>query len=310
MVRSAGLFECIGQKLNSNKPSIRLNLLRIIGSICDATDEGGLLLDHFGLFDLIRELQVSDSAVLVRSMAQELIRSCEEIDNVSIHSGSGGGGGGGKRRLNGAGALRRTSASTTPPHLLERQMSMPIGPSSPQMGRAERSGMGFFDGPDGVAVGLSGRMAQTPRRQRNGVGYTNGPTSIRPASRDDGLGVGREVSPAIVSPIPCLNRASTTLGNISSPSLSSGNVGEIGVAKSRLPRGMSTGPHRMARQSTAYANVSRDTGTSVVATMSGANESARESLYGARNGGVVDITVASARRTTARRHPNGDGKWS
>lgn len=312
MARSAGLFECIGQKLSSNKPAIRLNLLRIIGSICDATDEGGLLLDHFGLFDLIRELQVSDSAVLVRSMAQELIRSCEEIDNISIHSGSGGAGGG-KRRPNGTGALRRTSASTTPPHLLERQMSMPIGSSSPQLGRSDRTNVGFLDGPDGVGVGLSGRMAQTPRRQRNGIGYINGSTAIRPASRDGGLGGGRESSPAINVPIPALQRASTTMGNISSPSVNGGSVSEIGVAKSRLARGLIAGQNRASRQSTAHVNGSRDVGGNTpgsVGTASGVTRTSRESLYGAKKVGGVDITVASARRTTARRHPSGDGKWS
>jgi hypothetical protein len=313
MARSAELFECIGQKLSSNKPAIRLNLLRIIGSICDATDEGGLLLDHFGLYELISELQVADSAVLVRSMAQELIRSCEEVDNISMHSGSGGGGGGGgKRRLNGAGALRRTSASTTPPHLLERQMSMPIGPTSPQLGRAERSSMGFFDGSDVVGVGLSGRMAQTPRRQRNGIGYLSGSTAIRPASRDGGLGIGRESSPAINLPVPALQRASTSGGSMSSPTISGGSVNEIGVAKSRLPRGMAGGPNRMNRQSAAHVNGSRETGGSTAGssnTTSGLTRAPREGLYGPRNGGV-DITVASTRRTTARRHPSGDGKWS
>ncbi|ERF70625.1 Cytokinesis protein sepH [Endocarpon pusillum Z07020] len=317
MARSAELFECIGQKLNSNKPAIRLNLLRIIGSICDATDEGGLLLEHFGLFDLIRELQVSDSAVLVRSMAQELIRSCEEVDSISLHGGGGavgggGGGGGGKRRLNGTGALRRASASTTPPHLLERQMSMPIGPSSPQLGRSERSSMGFFDGSDGVAVGLSGRLAQTPRRQRNGVGYLNGSTAIRPASREGPNGLGRESSPAINLPVPALQKASTTIGSINSPSVNAGNANEIGVVKSRLPRGMVGGQYRMSRPSTTNGNGSRDTGGSAAGPGTktpGATRVSRESLYGARNGGV-DITVASARRTTARRHPSGDGKWS
>jgi hypothetical protein len=320
MARSAELFECIGQKLNSNKPAIRLNLLRIIGSICDATDEGGLLLDHFGLFDLIRELQVSDTAVLVRSMAQELIRSCKEIDNISMHSGNGGGGGagGGKRRINGAGALRRTSASTTPPHLLERQMSLPIGPSSPQVGRSERSSMGFFDGSDGVGVGLSGRMAQTPRRQRNGIGYLSGSTAIRPASREGSQGGGRESSPAINPAVPALKRASTTVGSTMSHSVNggnvvNGNVNEIGVVKSRLPRGMTGGQYRTSRQSTTNVNGSRDTGGTTAGSTrptAGAARTSRESLYGARNGGVVDITVASARRTTARRHPSGDGKWS
>ena len=301
MARSAELFECIGQKLSSSKPAIRLNLLRIIGSICDATDEGGLLLDRFGLSNLIRELQVGDTAVLVRSMAQELIRSCEEIEHIPLHNGNGGGCGG-KRRLNGGGALRRTSTSTTPPHLLERQLIMPIGPSSPQMGRSERGSIGFLDGSDGVAVGLSGKVAQAPRRERNGIGYINGSTAVRPASRDESQGVGRDISPAIKSPIPGLQRASITVGNMNSASTNPGNANEIGVVKSRLPRGTTGGQYRLSR---ANVNGSRDTGGSTVG-----SAGTRESLHGAGDGGGVDITIAGARRTTARRHPNGDGKWS
>lgn len=313
MARSAELFESIGQKLNSTKPAIRLNLLRIMGSICDATDEGGLLLERFGLFDLIRELQVSDSAVLVRSMAQELVRTCEEVDNISIHSGSGGGDRG-KRRLNGAGALRRTSASSTPPHLLERQLSMPIGASSPQLGRSERCSIGLFEASDGVGVGLPGRVLQTPRRQRNGIAYMNGSTAVRPASQDGGSCMGREGSPAVSLPVPALQRVSTTVGNVNSASVNGGSMNDIGVSKSRLPRGMAGGPHRMSGQSTAHVNGTRDTGGSKVYSAgktSGVARPPRESFYGGRNGDSgVDITIASARRTTARRHPSRDGKWS
>jgi hypothetical protein len=277
-------------------------------------------------------LQVSDSAVLVRSMAQELIRSCEEVDNISIHSGSGVGaagvggtaggvsGGGGKRRLNGAGAFRRTSSSTTPPHLLERQMSMPIGPSSPQIGRSERSSIGFFDGSDGVGVGPAGRAAQTPRRGRNGLGYLSGSTAIRPESRDGTDGLGKENSTGAKFPIAPLQRASTTVGAVNSPSLNGGSMSEMAVARSRLPRGMSAGPPRMSRQSTAHVNGSRDSGgkmasatsaASSAGTPSDSSRNSREHLAGPKNGGGgVDITIASTRRTTARRRLSGDGKWS
>ena len=307
MARSVEFFECVGPKLTSHKPAIRLNLLRIMGSICDATDEGGFLLEHFGLLDIIRDLQMSDSAVLVRSMAQELIRSCEEIDNVSMHSGSGGAAGG-KRRINGANPLRRTSASTTPPHLLERQMSMPVGPSSPQLGRAERNGLGFFDGTEGAS--LSGRLAQTPRRQRNGIGYIGSSGAIRPASRDSTSGIGRESSPAFNFPTPGLQRASTSIGALSVSSGEGSGTSEPGFAKSRLPRAGSQ--QRAGRQNTPPVNPSRESaaGTPSSSTSrAAAARVARESLYGARNGGV-DVTVASARRTAARRNLNGEGKWS
>ena len=291
MARSPELFECIGQKLNHNKPAIRLNLLRIIGSLCDATEEGGFLLERFGLYDAILELQVSDSAVLVRSMAQELIRSCEESDNISIQSGHGGGGSqNAGRRKHPGGAVRRASSSTTPPHLLERQMSMP---TSPQLGRSERASMAFFEAPERVA-------SQTPRRQRNGVGYINGSAVMRPGSKD-GPSMVREGSPAFI--LPSINRANTTTSV----------AGDVTIAKSRLPR-TATG-YRSSRQPPG-----RDSNVGLGAMASGSSTPTsggtpshlrtKESQYFDRKH-ASDVTVASnARRTTARRTPAGDGKWS
>jgi hypothetical protein len=291
MARSQELFDCIGQKLNHTKPAIRLNLLRIIGSLCDATDEGGLLLERFGLYDAIHELQVSDSAVLVRSMAQELIRSCEESDNISIHSGHGGSGGQNPGRRKHPGAVRRASASTTPPHLLERQMSMP---TSPQLARSERASMGFFDAPERV-------VSQTPRRQRNGVGYINGSAIVRPGSKD-GPNMVRDGSPAFI--MPSINRSNTT---------SSGGSDAAAIAKSRLPR-TATGYRSSRQPPRTDSNVSLGQMTSGSSTPASsgtpANLRTRESQYFDRKH-ASDVTVASnARRTTARRTAAGDGKWS
>ena len=289
MARSPELFDCIGQKLNHNKPAIRLNLLRIIGSLCDATDESGLLLERFGLYDAILELQVSDSAVLVRSMAQELIRCCEESDNISVHSGHGGSGGqNAGRRKHPGGAVRRASASTTPPHLLDRQMSMP---TSPQLGRSERASIGFFDAPERI-------ISQTPRRQRNGVGYMNGSAAVRPGSKD-GPGVVREGSPAFI--MPSINRSNTTL-----------NGGSDVAAKSRLPRTATA--YRSRQPGRTDSNVSLGQMASGSSTPASAGTPAqirtRESQYFDRKH-ASDVTVASnARRTAARRTPAGEGKWS
>ncbi len=75
------LFARILQKLNHNKAVIRLNLLRIVRSICDAHDEQGGLLRKYGVFDAIQKLADSDSAVLVRNMAGELVKSALEWDH-------------------------------------------------------------------------------------------------------------------------------------------------------------------------------------------------------------------------------------
>ena len=305
MAHSSELFECIGQKLSHNKPAIRLNLLRIIGSICDVTEDGGLLLEQYGLYDLIQELQFSDTAVLVRSMASDLIRSCEESDNISIHSNHGSNSNQVNGRRKHPGILRRTSASTTPPHILERQMSMP---SSPQLARSERASMGFFDAPE--------RLAQTPRR-RNGPSYLNGTNGIRPVSRE-GPTYLREGSPAFTA--PSLSRASTS-------SSTSTLVNEVTVNKSRHPR-QSTVPIRSTRPSSiiradssasSRTNGSTNgTGTPTHGPTQAAEARRKENVYihgrhqsrDSNFGGVTRETAASSsRRTTARRNVVPEESW-
>lgn len=110
------LFSRILQKLQSNKALTRLNLLRIIQSICDASDEQGALINTYGLYDSIQKLAETDTAILVRDMASKLIKSCEEYDRL--------GKAGIKRRT-----TRRASASTTPPSPFPT-MSIPPTPTS------------------------------------------------------------------------------------------------------------------------------------------------------------------------------------
>lgn len=270
MARSQQLFDVLGQKLNHNKPAIRLNLLRIIGSICDSTDNGGYLLDQYGLYDIISELQYADSAVLVRSMAGELLRTWEENDNASIHSGTGGAGAQNGVRRKHPGISRRTSSGTTPPHLLERQMSMP---TSPQLGRSDRASMSLFDPP----------VAQTPRRQRNGV-YLNGSSGVRPVSRE-GPTYLRDGSPAFA--MPSLTRAQTSSAAV-----------EMTVNKSRLPR-QATGT-RLARQPTKESLASPN-GTPASLTL------VQEARRKENRQPQPEVTVA--RRNTARRTAV-DDRWS
>ena len=110
------LFYRILRKLQSNKAVVRLNLLRIIRSICDASEEQGALISRHGLEDTIQRLAENDGAVLVRNMASELIKSSEMNDRLGMSAS--------KRRQG-----RRSSSSTTPPSLLT-SYSMPSTPTS------------------------------------------------------------------------------------------------------------------------------------------------------------------------------------
>ncbi|KAF2142666.1 uncharacterized protein K452DRAFT_332448 [Aplosporella prunicola CBS 121167] len=84
MLAHPDLFSRTAHKLYTKKPVVRLNLLRIIRSICDATEESGggaPLIQTYGLYDAIKRLAENDTAILVREMANELIKAC---DNQSM----------------------------------------------------------------------------------------------------------------------------------------------------------------------------------------------------------------------------------
>lgn len=146
------LFTKIGQKLHHNKAAVRLNLLRIISSICDSSDEQGGQLAGYGLLDAIRELE-NDPAILVRDLAGKLIRSSERNEAYAL----------GKRPP----GIRRQSISATPPSLLSNQSA----PSTPQINRSGQP-KGYFGG------------RESPRQPRNSL---NGSAlAMRPGSRDGG----------------------------------------------------------------------------------------------------------------------------
>ncbi|GME49636.1 Cytokinesis protein sepH [Neofusicoccum parvum] len=68
------LFSRVGQKLHTRKPVVRLNLLRIIRSICDATEESGggaPLIQAHGLLDAIKRLAESDPAILIPALERQ-----------------------------------------------------------------------------------------------------------------------------------------------------------------------------------------------------------------------------------------------
>lgn len=75
------LYSGLIQKLNHKKAVVRLNLLRIVRSISDPKDENSIGITDHRLFEAIRRLAESDNAVLVRNMAEELVRT--KFDTIS-----------------------------------------------------------------------------------------------------------------------------------------------------------------------------------------------------------------------------------
>ncbi|KAH1500543.1 hypothetical protein LV164_007599 [Aspergillus fumigatus] len=144
------MFVRIRQKLHHNKAAVRLNLLRIISSICEASEDHGGLLAEYGLLEAIRELE-HDPAILVRDMAGKLIQANERSESYGL----------GKRRP----GVRRGSTATTPPGLLTNQSA----PSTPSVPRTNQS-KNYFDG------------REVQRHPRNAL--SGSALALRPASRD------------------------------------------------------------------------------------------------------------------------------
>jgi hypothetical protein len=104
------IFSRTVQKLGHKDAVTRLNLLRILRTICDATDDGCTLIKLFNVHDPILHLSRHDPAILVRQMAEELVRACDSL-------GVGGAVTGGKRSQSRATGFRRpvSSAGARPP---------------------------------------------------------------------------------------------------------------------------------------------------------------------------------------------------
>ncbi|EMD62627.1 hypothetical protein GGP41_003452 [Bipolaris sorokiniana] len=104
------IFSRTEQKLGHKDAVTRLNFLRILRTICDAKDEGCWLVRAFGCYERITWLMEHDAAVLVRQMAEELVRACDEVELSGINKGSNG-----KRSLSRASTnnlnLRRPTSS-------------------------------------------------------------------------------------------------------------------------------------------------------------------------------------------------------
>ena len=123
------LFERSAVKVHAKKPLVRLNLLRVIRSICDASDEQGALLARYGLLKSVEQLARHDSAILVREMASDLVRSSEATLATAKPRY------GGVRRGSGAGAATPKSATSA------SSGSTPLDHSSSRLGYFDVAGL-------------------------------------------------------------------------------------------------------------------------------------------------------------------------
>ncbi|KAK3377813.1 hypothetical protein B0H63DRAFT_226316 [Podospora didyma] len=209
----AEMYAGVAQKLNHKKAVVRLNLLRLVRSIMDGCEASSSSMASVRtsstgrqlrvLFDDIQTLADKDSAVLVRNLASELVRSHIDTDkqkDAMISSlgalSLGGGGGGGSGALGSAGSNAavgsgprsrsgpRRNTSYTPPGLTHSSMSMPPTPTNAQLGHhrlAHSSSSAFIE------------VAATPKRSAVALAHERDAALYRPRSRD-GTSIPRRVS--------------------------------------------------------------------------------------------------------------------
>lgn len=79
-------FARIVQKLSHNKAVVRLNLLKILRTICDASEQREAMIREYGMYPIVSRVAEKDTAVLVRNMANELVKACNERLKGSIQN--------------------------------------------------------------------------------------------------------------------------------------------------------------------------------------------------------------------------------
>lgn len=219
------MYSGIAQKLTHKKAVVRLNLLRLVRNVLDARET-----DYFSsskdaqLRTLLRGIQAlaeKDSAVLVRNLASELVKS--HIEGASDHHG-----------IPSLSSSVSTSASSsrsrssarriyTPPSLQHASASTPMTPTQASASSSPRR-PSLYTSSSAVAGGAFVEVASSPKRSSAALARERdnfGIIPYRPRSKDGGLGLyrpgSRESITTSSSGIPVSAAAGT--GNNNNPSL-------------------------------------------------------------------------------------------
>lgn len=72
-VAKSQFFKRIIDKLSHSKAVVRLNLLRILRTVCDVHPNRATLVERFAIYDIVMRLSEEDGAVLVRELAREIV---------------------------------------------------------------------------------------------------------------------------------------------------------------------------------------------------------------------------------------------
>lgn len=72
-IAKSQFFKRVIDRLAHSKAVVRLNLLRILRTVCDVHPNRAILVERYGLHEIVAKLSKDDGAVLVRELAREIL---------------------------------------------------------------------------------------------------------------------------------------------------------------------------------------------------------------------------------------------
>lgn len=294
---------------------MRLNLLRLVRNImdgCEADSNSAAAANSAStgrqlrvLFDDIQTLADRDSAVLVRNLASELIRSHADVEvrrdslgmaalGLSNVTGSGSNAGSGARSRSGP----RRNTSYTPPGA-HSNLSMPPTPTHAHSGhRPSLSSSAYIE------------VAATPKRSAVSVTHERDAALYRPRSRDgmpSGTSIPRRASgdtSAAVGSAGSKSRLPRTSTHFTRPSLSSATSAPTPVAVIRSDSSTSNKENYRRAGSISSQGSGRPTSGG------GSSSSAVSPMTTLGSNGTRETSVTSGSSKRRSRAPSSDVRWT
>jgi len=114
-IAKAQFFRRITEKLGNSKAVVKLNLLRILRTVCDVHPNRALLVERYAIHEAVASLRRNDGAVLVRERAKEIEPSLAPALKPSFKTGIDTPKStiAPKKRVSAPGAPRRTASDTS-----------------------------------------------------------------------------------------------------------------------------------------------------------------------------------------------------
>ncbi|KAG6033830.1 hypothetical protein E4U41_006797 [Claviceps citrina] len=318
------MFAGIAQRLGHKKPVVRLNLLRLVRIITDACEpglgggDGSQTLNGRqvrSLMETIQSLAETDSAVLVRNLAAELVKSHISSDAAMVltrHDGSlASAGSQGSSASSSSRRGKRCNTSYTPPSL-QPSLSVPQTPTHRSRAcLASSSSSAFIE------------VAASPRRTAAASALERDAIYYRPRSRDSASSAVLGATPTHL-PRRVSGDSTSSMSSSASTAPASSSTGAPHPAKSRLPRtsvtaGRSSGapssllrggdgaPPMVVGSSDSSTTNKESSGGGASAVHGSGSTSLASQTSSARDGLAVANNTSGAKRKP--RAP-GDSRWS